>query len=1331
MQLTIFFQCCIGEEYFEKAGAKQPFRNIATGAQRARALRNRMKGFYMTERNVVRQYLQRAGSGATRAGLAATLVLSMSPALAIAQEAGSKNAQEAAAITATNTDATASEASKDAQTSSPVEQYTMGNAQVQSVAAQANASSSYDLAKIADGTYVGTATVSSADPAAASSEWDVDSYDISVSVAVSSHAIASVKVDQASYDQLTGDSWDYLDKAENGNTRKHVTGMADKIVEANGTNVDTVSTATVSSNAIKAAVDNALQAAYDEQNPSTPTAEEYTYGYAGLTWAEYWAGENVQAAGSTASSSELDSHNEADKGAFDVVTRATFNHGLHRGSYQCTDVIKTAEGKDIYPSYYPDSKSFVDVDGNTFSIDGKAKTVTAADGTVYTMTGHEVTGLKYVPVKIKTSDLEAFKANHSFVANGETLAGGFGEQNLQAYSGLVANVDENTNGLKTVMDNNGTFSFSAAAAGAESGIQGQELKTATGIEPAVKEANGSYGEFLRVDLNGNYGDLGANMQSVTWTYYGDDATCTNALATYGTKFAADNWMHKSMGIQLGLTKSERCQLPEGTNGTGYWKLTVHALGYNDYTYTFQATDDNIVGAKEPVTEATKAQLQELYDKAAALDKSKYTEDSWSASSIETERDETKDLLAKKNLGESEAAEQITHLQGALDALVSLYPQAGDYVLMNIPYSDFYAAESNNAGTDVVTSATKQKTRSTLAAGSYHVNTDGSDISGVTFAVKVGEGDIDWSKFTRVTDDSTVQITTSIKGKESTTTYTGKDALFESDSYSYYVLPAGETPANYKELTVDAQGKLSFGAVEGKEATELSNVTTHFMTSSKYGDYEIDFKNLREQMADANGNEATVYGAVVNAADANGQLEGYGMRAVENIWKGKEIAWSCGLTNESHGSPLSSQYYTSMMGKTIKSVTFYTSTGTHTVTMDQYVPVKDANATIKAEDASLDDANATVAADATLPEGFDAKYQIDGQDAEPLASNARSAASVTFDASALKPGSHTLTAIDKSGKFADISTSFTATTSKLVASFDAASLKLAAANGATDEDLVNYIKNISKVTVNGTEYSAQGRGAVKIINADGSLNLAAAKQDKSLVFDANGDYQIEVTATGYTTNLGFTYTKAADKTALNAAIEAAAKLSNDQGTYTAASWTVFQDALSTAKGVNESPAASDDEVANALSTLQNAQAALVAASTPDQLADLRAEIEAGANLNKADYTAESWAAYQKALEAANAIFGSDEVSATDVEKATQALKDAREALAKPIANSESSQTGTRNESNQAAPSKQGDSSDTFARTNDSMPALAVAAGFMAFVAAATGAIAAVRRRLFDK
>ena len=1260
----------------------------------------------MQKENAVLRHLNAFGSNACRAAVITAMVTSMAPTTAIA-----------ATMTKTGTEAT-----NNAPVSIQNEEANLLT--TDSSSQNASSGTSYDLSKIADGTYTGKAVADSHDPHNKGDEWDAESYDVNVTVTVAGGKIT--KVDVANYDSLGDNDYEKMNLAVTGSRR--VKGVPTQIEAAGSTDgIDAVTTATISSNAIKAAVDNALQTAYDEQNPSTPATDEYTYGYAGLTWAEYWAGEKVQAAGSSASSSELDSRNEADKGAFDVVTRATFNHGLHRGSYQCTDVIETAEGVKIYPSYYPDSKSFVDVDGNHFSIDSKAKTVTAADGTVYTMTGHKVTGLKYVPVKIKTSDLEAFKASHSFVANGETLAGGYGEANLKAYSGLVADVDATTHGLKTVTMNGTTASFSAAdETGTGSGIKDQALKTATGIEPTVKDASGSYGEFLRVDLNGNYGDLGANMQSVTWTYYGNDATYSNALATYGTKFAADNWMHKSMGIQLGLTKSERCQLPEGTNGTGYWKLTVHALGYNDYTYKFQATDDNIVGAKEPVTDATKAQLQELYDKATSLDKSKYTKDSWDASSIEAETAETKDLLAKKNLGEAEAAEQINHLQGALNALVSLYPQAGDYVLMNVPYADFYAAEKNNAGTDIVTSATRQKTRSSLASGSYHVNSDGRDISGVTFAVKVGEGDIDWSKFTRVTDDSSVTITTSIKGKVSTTTYKGKDALFESADYSYYVLPAGEGPTNYKELTSDSEGNLRFGAVEGKEATKLENVTVGFKTSSKYGDYEIDFENLREQMVDADGKQATVYGAVVNAADANGTPEGYGMRAVENIWKGKEIAWSCGLVNVSHGSPLSSQYYKSMMGKTIKSVTFYTSTGTYTVAMDQYVPVKDADATIKAEDASLDGANATVMADVTLPEGFDAAYQIDGKDVEPLASNARSSVSVTFDASALKPGSHTLTAIDKKGKFADISTSFTATTSKLVASFDAANLKLIAANDATDEDLANYLAKISKVTVNGTEYSAQGRGAVKIFNADGSLNLAAANQDKSLVFNANGDYQIEVEATGYTTNLRFTYTKSADKTALNAAIEAAAKLSNDQGTYTAASWAAFQDALSAAQGVNESPAASDDEVANALSTLQNAQAALAKAATTDQKTDLKVEIGRADVLNESDYTADSWKAYQSALAAAQSVLSKDDASAADVEAATTALKTAREALAKPSQNPKdnSTSTTTTTDTKKANASKK-DASGLPGTGDTQIATVGIFAGIGAAIAAAG---VAIRRRM---
>ena len=78
--------------------------------------------------------------------------------------------------------------------------------------------------------------------------------------------------------------------------------------------------------------------------------------------------------------------------------------------------------------------------------------------------------------------------------------------------------------------------------------------------------------------------------------------------------------------------------------------------------------------------------------------------------------------------------------------------SGDtYVLMNIPYSDFYKSEVNNdIAVDIYTSATKSKTLGTRVKGSYHVNEDGSDITGVTYPVKVSEG-VDLSKFKKVKD----------------------------------------------------------------------------------------------------------------------------------------------------------------------------------------------------------------------------------------------------------------------------------------------------------------------------------------------------------------------------------------------------------------------------------------------------------------------------------------------------------------------------------------------------------------------------------------------------
>lgn len=329
------------------------------------------------------------------------------------------------------------------------------------------------------------------------------------------------------------------------------------------------------------------------QTQTAENSDDYVYCYAGLTWAEYWKAEGVTAAGDTTSSDTADSHGEKDKGAFDAVTRATVNHGLHRGSYQCTAVIKTAEGEYKVSHWSSDGKTVYFTDGT--SAEWNRGTLTLTDGTTQTMTEYDVLGLKYVPVKVKSSDYASFKEKYSVVENNGTLIGGYGEMNLQAYN-VTASVDKNTNGLKTAeKQSDGSFAFTQRSNGSSSGIKDQALKTAdlNNMGATVKDANGSYGEFLRVDFTENYGDLGANMQAVKWTYYGNDSTRSKALATYGTKFAADNWMHKKMGIQLGLTDSIRCQLPKGTDGTGYWSLTIYALGYADSTYNFEATDANI------------------------------------------------------------------------------------------------------------------------------------------------------------------------------------------------------------------------------------------------------------------------------------------------------------------------------------------------------------------------------------------------------------------------------------------------------------------------------------------------------------------------------------------------------------------------------------------------------------------------------------------------------------------------------------------------------------------------------------------------------------------
>lgn len=432
-------------------------------------------------------------------------------------------------------------------------------------------------------------------------------------------------------------------------------------------------------------------------------------------------------------------------------------------------------------------------------------------------------------------------------------------------------------------------------------------------------------------------------------------------------------------------------------------------------------------------------------------------------------------------------------------------QGEAYVLMNIPYDDFYKAElkNNDVKVDAFTSATKNKSRTAgmmNGNSAYHVNPDGSDVTGVTFPVKVS--DLSTLKDQKqVTDSDSVTITVTNRGQTSSNTYTGKDALIENASYAYYIL--SEAPSYYKELTVNADGSYSFSAMKGAE-TKTVTIDAALKTETKYGDYELDLNNETfSEIIDTTTDK--IYGVTVNTTDGTN----YGLRHLENIWRGSMLSWGTGYTTEVHGCPVSSEHYKSIMGKTIESVTYYTDKGM--ITFDVPDVKVEITTGIKATVADImdTDSEAAVTFAQALPSDFQAQYTVDGKEA--------AYANGKLTTGSLALGTHEVVITDISGTYAPIVTEFTVNTDKLPAAYNIGTGKIVAADDATAEDLAAYIKSISKVKVGETEYAASGRGAKVIVKEDGSLDLADLQVTEGTVF--------EVTATGYKNNLVFTYEEA--------------------------------------------------------------------------------------------------------------------------------------------------------------------------------------------------------------
>ena len=421
-----------------------------------------------------------------------------------------------------------------------------------------------------------------------------------------------------------------------------------------------------------------------------------------------------------------------------------------------------------------------------------------------------------------------------------------------------------------------------------------------------------------------------------------------------------------------------------------------------------------------------------------------------------------------------------------------------YALMNSPYDELYKNDlnQNKIPVDAMTSATYQKTRTkSLSNGSYHKNSDGSKIDGVTFPVKLMvNSDADLEGLTHVGDGSEdLTITTTLRGKQQTNTYKGRDTLFENGTYAYYVLNPEEKPDFYKEVTVGEDGKFEFSETkfqDGKSA-EKSKATAEITTKTTRGDYQINVSGLDKSVTNS-----SIYEVILETKDG----KSYGLRHLENIWRGNELGIYTGYTKESHGVDANVEPYKDIMGKTIDKITYLTSAGAYEIDTDLYVPMKDGT---QAEVADGKSGNGSVAVTVKLPEGFDPEYQVKG-----LETSFAGGALTYTDA---MPGKYTLTISDKNKKWADIEADFvlSSDTNPTYYNRDYSAPAVIKKGSADAADFTNYLKNITKVSVNGKEYAASGKGAVVIVKSDGTIDLA-----NSSVFDGKEPYTVVVTSTGY-------------------------------------------------------------------------------------------------------------------------------------------------------------------------------------------------------------------------
>lgn len=416
---------------------------------------------------------------------------------------------------------------------------------------------------------------------------------------------------------------------------------------------------------------------------------------------------------------------------------------------------------------------------------------------------------------------------------------------------------------------------------------------------------------------------------------------------------------------------------------------------------------------------------------------------------------------------------------AVTATVPFTANADDSLLygtMNIPYADFYANEKIGYEVDAVSSATTSKWASNQEGGTVQGtfnegNDDGTGrILGVTYPVAISQAALD---------------------------------ALGSDNYSFTALDS--VPEAYKEVTVSDDGTVSFSAVIDDEV-ENGKTSLTVETTSVWGNYCVTIDDLVYERGASASSIGKLYGCIVTDTDGNN----YAMRHLENIWKNELGINVLEGSTDMHGSPSSYANFVGLNGATIDKITYITEKGyyIYDVDPDAYL-AKKVTGTVSIADADISAGKTTVTSD--LPTDYEAEYAVEG------ISGSISDNVLTY-AEAL-PGSYSVAVSDKNGVYESFVVSFSLTSESMPATY--AEGAIVKADEAEESDFANFIKNISSVSVNGKEYSASGRGSVKIISEEGKIDTEAVSRDTK-VFEGSGSYQMIVKSTGYNHALAFDF-----------------------------------------------------------------------------------------------------------------------------------------------------------------------------------------------------------------